>query len=121
QNQQPWRDLIIETSESTAECARRVWDMHRLFLPAFRALSTCLARAHRKYNRKADGFQREGTGMHRRGEFAFPFRGTPSLKRRTRREIWQQPKPSSKETLLGGGELEKWDKRVVPELFDFQP
>ena len=120
QNQQPGLDRVIESSESTEECARRVWDMHKLLLPAFRALSACLARAHRKYTRKADRFQRKGTGIHRRGEFAFRFLGI-SLKRRTLRDILQQAKSSSKETLPWVVELEKLDKDIVPDFLDFQP
>jgi len=121
QNQQPGLDRVIESSETTEECARRVWEMHRLFLPAFRVLSAYLVRAHRKYKRKADRFQREGTGMHRRGEFAFRFLGTPSLKARTLRDILQQAKSSSKETLPWVVELEELDKVILPDFLDFQP
>jgi len=41
-NQQPWVDLITALSESTKERSRRVWEMHRLLLPPFRALSAYL-------------------------------------------------------------------------------
>jgi len=119
QNQQPGLDWVIESSESTEECSRRVWDMHTLLLPAFRALSAYLVQAHKEYEREAD--QGEGTEMHRRGEFAFRFLGTPSLKRRTLMDILQQAKSSSKETLPWVVELEKLDEEVVPDLLDFQP
>jgi len=117
QNQQPWRDLIIESSESTEECARRVWDMHRLLLPAFRALSTYLVQAHREYEREAE--RGKGTEMRRRGEFAFRFLGI-SLKRRTLRDILQQAKSSSKETLPWVVELEELGN-AIPDFLGLQP
>jgi hypothetical protein len=117
-NQQPGLDRVIESSESTEECARRVWDMHNLLLPAFRALSAYLVQAHREYERKAE--RGKGTEMHRRGEFAFRFLGI-SLKRRTLRDILQHAKSSSKETLAWVVELEKLDKDIVPDFLDFQP
>jgi hypothetical protein len=92
--------------------------MHNLLLPAFRALSAYLVQAHGEYERDAE--RGKGTEMHRRGEFAFRFLGT-SLKRRTLRDILQQAKSSSKETLPWVVELEKLDKPIVPDFLDFQP
>jgi hypothetical protein len=118
QNQQPGLDEVVESSESTEECARRVWDMHRLLLPVFRTLSGYLAQAHREYESVAQ--RGKGTDMHRRGEFAFRFLGTPALKARTLRDILQA-QSSSKETLPWVVELEELDEKVVPDLLDFQP
>jgi len=120
QNQQPGLDRVIESSESTEECARRVWDMHNLFLPAFRALSAYLVQAHREHESLAE--RGKGTEMHRRGEFAFRFLGTPALKARTLRDILQQAKSSSKETLAWVVELEHLEKsKTLPDFLDFEP
>jgi len=119
-NQQPWVDLITESSESTEGRARRVWEMHRLLLPPFRALSSYLVRSQRKYERVADRFQLDGTGMQRRAAFAFRFLSTQSLPAKTLRDILRDVKSSSNGTLPWVVELEQLE-RAVPMFLDFQP
>jgi len=119
-NQQPWVDRITESSESTEESARRVWEMHRLLLPPFRALSAHLARSQRKHERVADRYQLKGSGMHRRGAFGFQFLGTISLKAKTLRNILQDAQSSTDSTGTWVLELENLE-RAVPDFLDFQP
>jgi hypothetical protein len=120
ENQQPWVDRITESSESTEESARRVWEMHRLLLPPFRVLSAFLVQSQRKHERVADRFQQKGTGMHRRGAFGLQFLGTKSLQAKTLRNILQDAKSSSDGTLPWVLELENLE-RAVPQFLDFQP
>lgn len=119
-NQQPWVDQIAESSESSKEGARRVWEMHRLLLPPFRALSAHLVRSQRKYERVADRFQLKGTGMHRRGEFGFRFLGSKSLQAKTLRNILQETKSSSNGTVPWVLELEDLETAVT-DFLEFQP
>jgi len=119
-NQEPWVDRITELSESTEESARRVWEMHRLLLPPFQALSSYLVRSQREYERVADRFQLEGTGMQRRGAFAFRFLGTKLLPAKTLRNMLQEAKSSSTGILPWVVELEQLE-RAVPQFLDFQP
>jgi hypothetical protein len=119
-NQQPWVDQIAESSESTEERSRRVWEMHRLLLPPFLALSAYLIRRHQEYELVADRFQRHGTPMQRRGAFAFRFLGTQSLAAKTLRNILQEAKSSSDGLLPWVLELEQLE-RAVPHFLDFHP
>jgi hypothetical protein len=118
-NQQPWLDRITELSESTGERARRVWEMHRLLLPPFRAMSAYLVRRNQEYEREADRFQRDGTPMQRRGTFAFRFLGTKSLPAKTLRDILKDAKSASVGTLAWILELEQLE-RAVPQFLDLQ-
>ena len=119
-NQQPWVDQIAESSESTEERSRRVWEMHRLLLPPFQVLSAHLVRSHHEHELVADWSQRNGTSMQRRGEFGFQFLGSPSLAAKTLRKILQDVKSSSPGVLPWAIELEQLD-RAVPQFLDFQP
>jgi hypothetical protein len=119
-NQQPWVDRITELSESTVESARRVWKMHRLLLPPFRALSAYLGRSQHEHERVADRSQLEGTGMQRRAEFGFRFLRTKSLPAKTLRNILEDAKLSSGGTIPWVLELEQLEK-AVPQFLDFQP
>lgn len=119
ENQQPWIDWITESSESTEECARRVWEMHRLLLQPFRALSAHLVQQQRAYERVADRYLRKGTGMERRAEFGFRFLGTKSLPGKTLRDLLHDAK-SSNDGQPWVVELEQIE-RAVPQFLDFQP
>jgi len=119
-NRQPWLDQIIELSESTEECARRVWEMHKLLLPSFRMLSAHLIRQQRAHERHARLESPTATGMQRRAEFGFRFLGTPSLAAKSLRDIVKDVKSSSNETPSWVAELEQLEG-AVPEFLDFQP
>jgi hypothetical protein len=119
-NQLPWLDRIAETSESTEERSRRVWEMHRLLLSPFRALSAYLVRWHQEHELVADRFQRHGTPMQRRGAFAFRFLGTRSLAPKTLRNILHEAKSSSDGLLPWILELEQLEGAVA-DFLDFQP
>jgi hypothetical protein len=118
-NQKPWLDRITEPSESTEERARRVWEMHRLLLPPFRAMSAYLFQRTQEHERVADRFQRNGTPMQRRGAFAFRFLGTTSLPAKTLRDVLRDAKSSSDGTLPWVLELEQLE-RAVPQFLDLQ-
>jgi hypothetical protein len=119
-NQQPWVDGIIESSDSTEERVRRVWEMHKLLLPPFRVLSAYLVRSQQKHERVADRFQLKGTGMHRRGEFGLRFLGTKSLPEKSMRDILQDDNSSSRAPVPWALQLEELEK-AVPNFLDFQP
>jgi hypothetical protein len=119
-NQRPGIDQIIELSESAVECARRVWEMHSLFLPPFKKLSAYLVHWQRKHERRADRFQLKGTGMRRRGEFGFRFFGTDSLPTKTLRDVIRDAKSKSDDALPWVVELEDLEK-AVPQFLDFRP
>jgi hypothetical protein len=119
-NQQPWVDQITESSESSEESSRRVWEMHGLLLPPFRELSRYLVNSQREYERVADRFQLKDTGMQRRAAFAFRFLGSKSLPAKTLRSILKDAKSSSNGTQPWIAELEQVES-AVPEFLDFQP
>jgi hypothetical protein len=119
-NQQPWVDRITDLSESSGECARRVWEMHSLLLPPFRSLAAHLARRQREYERVADRFSRKGTGMERKAEFGFRFLETNSLPAKTLRNILQEAKLSANDDVPWITELEQLE-RALPQFLDFQP
>lgn len=118
-NQQPWIDQITESSESTEERSRRVWEMHRLLLPPFQALSAYLVRWHQEHELVADRFPRHSTPMQRRGEFGLRFLGTASLPAKSVRDMFHKAKTSST-NVPWVTDLEQLD-RAVPQFLDFQP
>ena len=81
-NQQPWKDQIIEASESSEEKARRVWEMHRLLLPPFRSLSADLARSQREHEEVAIASNSTAPQSNEEGHSAFGFSGLHRCQRR---------------------------------------
>lgn len=120
QNQQPRLDTVTLVSDSIEERARRVWEMHRLLLPAFRALSLHLAQRLRAHERAAVPSPLGATGMKRRAQFAMRYVGTPSLRAMSLRTVIQEIKSSSVEPPAWTAELERLEL-AVPEFLDFQP
>lgn len=118
-NQQGGLDQVIALSESTQERARRVWEMHRLLLPAFRRLSAHLVQGQHRHERVADPYPRRATGMQRRAEFGLRYLGTPSLAAKTLRDIVDDAKSSSKQIPAWVAELEQLEL-TVPEFLGFQ-
>jgi hypothetical protein len=119
-NQQPWLDQVIAVSNSVEERARRTWEMHRLLLPAFRALSVHLAQRLRAHERAAVPYPFDATGMQRRSEFGLRYLGTPSLRSMSLRTVIQEVKSSSAEPPAWTAELERFEL-AVPEFLDFRP
>ncbi|HXW62044.1 MAG TPA: hypothetical protein VEJ45_05550 [Candidatus Acidoferrales bacterium] len=82
ENRQPGQDKATLLANTPEERVRRVREFYEFLLPMARGYVAYLGECFHQHERVADRFQRRGSGMARRREFAFRYYSTPSFKAR---------------------------------------